>query len=81
MNSDTTPEAEALVLRLRRKQTPGQRITSALEMTALLGSLETGLLRKRHPDADAERLRYLLAEKRYGPDVARKMFGVRVMTA
>lgn len=81
MISDTTPEVEELVLRLRRAQTPGQRMTNALEMCELVRSLETGLLRKQHPEASEDEIRFLLAEKRYGRDVARRVFGARAMRA
>ena len=77
MISDTTPEVEALILQLRRRQTPGQRITNALEMGELLRSLEIGVLRARHPGASEGRLLFLLAEKRFGLDVAEGAFGAR----
>ena len=79
MISDTTPEMEAMVLALRRKQTPGQRISNALEMCELVRSLEIGVLRLRHPGAGESELRYLLAEKRYGRAVAETAFGVRML--
>ena len=79
--SDTTPEVEALVLELRRKQTPGQRMTSGFEMSEFVRSLELGVLRKQNPDSDEADLRYLLTVKRYGREMARKAFGVKARTA
>ena len=66
MISDTTPEVERMVLALRRQQTPGQRISSALAMSELVRSVEIGLLRTQHPRASEEELRYLLAVKAFG---------------
>lgn len=77
MISDTTPEMEAMVLALRRKQTPGQRMESGFRMTELAQSFEIGILRKQHPEATEEEFRYLLARKRYGVELAEKVYGAR----
>jgi hypothetical protein len=81
MISDTTPEVEAMMLALRRRQTPGQRISNALAMSELVRSVEIGVLRNQHPGASEVELRYLLTVKRYGQETARRAFGVKVMTA
>lgn len=77
MISDTTPEIEAMMLAMRRAQTPGQRMESGFRMTEFVQSLEIGVLRKRHPEATGDEFLYLLARKRYGVDLAEKAFGVR----
>jgi len=77
MISDTTPEIQAMMLRMRRAQTPGQRMESGFRMTELAQSFEIGVLRKRHPEATEEEFRYLLARKRYGAELAEKAFGAR----
>lgn len=66
MISDTTTEMDWMVLALRRKQTPGQRMPNALGMSELVRSLELGMPRNPHPDADERELRYSLSVKRYG---------------
>ena len=81
MISDTTPAMEQMVLALRRKQTPGQRMSNALEMCELVRSLELGMLRNQHPEAGERELRYLLAVKRYGRPLANRAFGVQVTAA
>lgn len=81
MISDTTPEVEALVLALRRKQTPGQRMTNSFEMSELVRSMEVGLLRRQHPGAGEQELRYLLTVKRYGREMAGRMFGAKAAGA
>ena len=77
MISDTTPEVEALMLAMRRAQSPGQRMESGFRMTELAQSFEIGMLRKRNPGATEEEFRYLLAKKRYGVELADKAFGAR----
>lgn len=81
MLSDTTTEMERMVLALRRKQTPGQRMSNALEMCELVRSLELGMLRNQYPNADEREVRYMLAVKRYGRALADKAFGVQVRAA
>ncbi len=81
MISDTSPEIERMVLELRRAQTPGQRISNALEMSELVRSLELGLLRAEDPEAGEEELRYRLAVKRYGRELADRAFGRKAMRA
>ena len=73
--SDTSPEVERMMLELRRAQTPGQRISNALEMSELVRSLELGVLRAEDPEAGEEELRYRLAVKRYGRELADRAFG------
>lgn len=75
MISDSTPALDARILAMRQMQTPGQRMTNSLEMSELIRSLEIGLLRSQHPEADEHELRYQLARKRYGPDLATRAFG------
>ena len=78
MISDTTPEVEALMLALRRAQSPAERMESGFRMTELAQAFEIGMLRKRHPEATEEEFRYLLAKKRYGVELADKVFGARI---
>jgi hypothetical protein len=81
MISDTTPEMERMVLELRRAQTPGERISNAMQMSELVRSVEMGVLREQHPGASPEELCYFLTVKRYGRELARKAFGVKVTSA
>jgi hypothetical protein len=77
MISDTTPEVAALMLAMRRAQTPAKRMESGFRMTELAQSFEIGVLRNRYPDATEEEFRYLLAKKRYGVELADKAYGAR----
>lgn len=81
MISDTSPEIERIVLELRRRQSPGERLSNAFELTELVRSFELGVLRARHPEAGPEELIYLLGVKRYGPDLARRICGLRAASA
>jgi hypothetical protein len=77
MITDTSPEVEALLLRLRRAQSPAQRLEQVFRTTELAQSFEIGMLRKQHPEATGQRLLFLLAEKRYGRELAERVFGER----
>jgi hypothetical protein len=46
-------------------------------MTELAQAFEVGMLRKRYPEATDAEFRYLLAKKRYGVEIADKVFGAR----
>lgn len=59
----------------RRVQTPGQRISSALEISELVRSLELGVFRVEDPEASEEELRYRLAVKRYGRELTNRAVG------
>ena len=62
---DTTPEMDASVLEFRRKQTPGQRISSCLKMSEFLRLLEFRVLRRQHLEAGEDESRHPLCVKRY----------------
>jgi hypothetical protein len=66
-----------MMLAMRRAQTPGERMESGFRMTEFVQSLEIGVMRQRNPGVAEEELRYLLARKRYGVELAEKVFGVR----
>jgi len=78
MISDTTPEIERMVLELRRKQSSGQRLSNALEMSEFMRSLEIGVLRADNPGRSEVEILYLLAVKRYGRELATRAFGSRL---
>ncbi|MBY0507616.1 MAG: hypothetical protein K2X03_27125 [Bryobacteraceae bacterium] len=77
MLSDTTPEADALMLQLRRQQTVGERLSASLAMSELVRSLQMGVLRAEHPQASEDEIKYLLAVQRLGQDLADRVFGPR----
>ena len=75
MNYDTTPEAEAVLLRLWR-ETPGWRKWQMMEeLNRLARELALAGLRRRHPDASPEVLRRRLADLLLGPELAAQVYG------
>ena len=75
MNRDTSPEAEAVLVRLRR-ETPAWRkweLMEDLNRTARLLALAG--LRRRYPDDSPEQLRRRLADLLLGPELAAKAYG------
>ena len=70
-------EMEALMLQMRRAQSPAKRMESGFRMTELVQSFEIGMLRRQNPQATEEEFRYLLTKKRYGAELADKAFGAR----
>jgi hypothetical protein len=81
MISETSPEIERIVLELRRRQSPGERLVATFELMNFVRTLELGVLRTNNPDASEEDLLFRLAEKRYGQELARRVFNRRVMAA
>ena len=75
MNSDTTPEAEVVLVRLWR-ETPGWRKWELMEdMNRTARALALAGLRQRYPDAGLEELRRRLADLLLGPELAALAFG------
>lgn len=75
MNSDTTAEAEAVLVRLWR-ETPGWRKWELMEdMNRTARALALAGLRQRYPDARPEELRRRLADLLLGPELAALAFG------
>ena len=75
MNRDTSPEAEAVLVRLWR-ETPAWRkweLMEDLNRTARLLALAG--LRRRYPDDSPEQLRRRLADLLLGPELAAKAYG------
>jgi len=75
MNLDTTPEAEAVLIRLWR-ETPAWRKWELMEDLNRAGRLLalTGL-RRRYPEAEPEELRRRLADLLLGPESAAEVYG------
>lgn len=75
MNRDTSPEAEAVLLRLWR-ETPGWRKWAMAEqLNRTARELALAGLRRRHPDASPALLRRHLADLLLGPELAAQVYG------
>lgn len=75
MNRDTSPEAEAVLLRLWR-ETPGWRKWQMMDhLNRMARELALAGLRRRHPDAPPAVLRRHLADLLLGPELAAQVYG------
>ena len=73
--TDTTPEADALLLQLLR-QTPVWRKWELMsQLNDMTKSLALGDLRRRYPQATPDELRRLLADRLLGVELAEKAYG------
>ena len=75
MNRDTTPEAEAVLVRLWR-ETPAWRKWELMEdLNRAARELALAGLRRRHSDAGPEELHRRLADLLLGPELAAEVYG------
>ena len=74
--SDTTPEAEAVLIELLRQAPPWRKIQMVEEMNALVRRMALSGLQERHPHASEEELRRRLADILLGPELAEKAYGL-----
>lgn len=68
--SDTSPDAEAVLLRLLREAPPWRKLEMVSELNRTLRELVLSELSERFPGVSDDELRVLLAERLYGADVA-----------
>lgn len=68
---DTSPEAERRYRELLRALGPTRRLEMFAELTNASHQMALAGLRKEHPDASPGQLQRALAERMYGPEVAR----------
>lgn len=71
--TDTQPEAEAVLLALLRQAPVWRKLQLMDQLNQMTRSLAMGGLRQQHPAADERELRRLLAERLFGRDVARQL--------
>lgn len=75
MNADTTPEAEAILLKLWR-ETPGWRKLEMMEsLNRSARQLALAGLKHRHPTASEEELKRRLAALLLGEELATQVYG------
>ena len=74
---DTSPGQRQRYYELLRAMTPEQRGRKVSGLCEMVRTLALASIRARHPDATAEELAGLLAERLYGREVAARVFGRR----
>ena len=73
--SDTSPEMEALQIRLWREASPTRKMQMVADLNASARQLAVTGLRERHPRADEAEIRRRLADLLLGEELALKVYG------
>jgi hypothetical protein len=66
--SDTTPEAEAVWLKIQRSKTGEQRLLEALEMSLFVKEVTKSGIRHHHPDWDEKQVERELLRQTFLPN-------------
>ena len=73
--SDTSPEAERVLIELMRQTPVWRRLEIVGEMNVTVRLLILSGLRQRHPDATPDELRRRMADILLGPELAAHAYG------
>ncbi len=73
--SDTSPEAEQVMLTLLRQMPPWRKLEQVEQMNATVKFLILEGLHQRHPEADEQEIKRRLADILLGEELAAKAFG------
>lgn len=74
-SSDTSLEAEAVMIGLLRKAPAWRRLQLAGQMSLTARRLALSGVRQRHPDANEEEIKRRFAALHLGDELAEKVFG------
>jgi len=72
---DTPREQQERYYALLAERGPIERLAISLRLTRAVRELAESSIRELHPHATEERVRWLLAERLYGTEVAERLFG------
>lgn len=75
LSPDTTPEAEAVQLRIFREMPPWEKAKLIDEAIQTSYTLAIAGLRHRHPDADDEEIHRRLMDVMLGEELAERVYG------
>jgi hypothetical protein len=73
--TDTSPEIEALQIKLLRQASPARKLALLAQMNATVRALALSGLRTRHPDDPPEIIQRRLADLILGAELASKVYG------
>ncbi len=73
--TDTSPEADKVLIELWRKATPARKFTMAFDATRSLQESVLAALRQRYPLATPQQLRLRFAAAWLGTELARRAYG------
>ncbi len=73
--SDTSPEAEKIMIEGYRRMPAWQKLRLVEDLNRTVEQLALGDLRRRYPQADEHELKLRLAARYLEPDLMRRVFG------
>jgi len=73
--SDTSPEAERVLIELYRRMPPSRKLRQVLDLNRTVELLALANSRRRHPDADERELRLRLGSRWLDGETMRTVFG------
>ena len=77
--NDTSPSALRRYDELLRQQTPAQRLAIAMSLSRAVRELAIAGIRSARPNASPREVQEELAVRMYGREVAKRLFGPRVV--
>jgi len=75
MLTDTTPEADAVLLQLLRQTPVWRKLQLMDQLNQMAHAMVLSDLRQRYPQATPDELRRLLADRLLGAELAAKVYG------
>ncbi|HEY9793196.1 MAG TPA: hypothetical protein V6D22_22540 [Candidatus Obscuribacterales bacterium] len=73
--SDTSPEAEEVLINLLRNKTPAEKLDMVCKLNATVRELAIQGIRERHGDISDSQVRRLLSDVLLGQDLALTVYG------
>jgi hypothetical protein len=73
--SDTSPKAREVYLQQLAELTPAERVRLGTALWESAQSLQRTAVRRKHPDADEAEIVFQIAVTRFGPELARTIYG------
>jgi hypothetical protein len=73
--SDTSPAAQRRYDDLLRQRTPVQRLATAVSLSRAVRTMAVAGIRAAHPNASPREVAAQLAERLYGQEVSKRLFG------
>lgn len=72
---DTSPKAREAYFRRLAEMTPSERLAVGAALWRAGDSLQRSATRRMHPQADDAEITFQIAVTRFGPELARKVYG------
>lgn len=73
--SDTDPRIERMIIERQRQMSPARKLCLMNQLNQMARDLALSDIRRQHPHASDVDLRYYLAERNFGSELAEKVYG------